>query len=178
MHARATKEAMSGRPPKFNEPSRAVTVTLPLRTLDLLQTIDQDRAKAIVKAAKVAAGTDAQNAAHCEVVEMAPGVGLLVVPPSRTLRSISWLRMIEIAPARYLLTLLPGTSIEKVELSLIDLVETARRIAPQEAPLIEELRQHVRHLRRGEKITKAEILFVDTTQARNGAKVSSVSSVG
>lgn len=177
MHARATNGSSGGRPPKFDEPSRAVTVTLPERTLHQLQTIDDDRAKAIVKAAGALAGTDTQGDVHCEVVEMAPGVGLLVVPPSRTLRAIPWLRMIEIAPARYLLTIPPGTSIEKIELSLIDLAETTRRTTPQEAPLIDEIRQHIRHMRRREMITKAEILFVDTL-ALNGAKKTSVSSVG
>lgn len=177
MHAKATSGNMGGRPPKFDEPRRAVTVTLPERTLDQLQAIDDDRAKAIVKAAGVLTGADTEDAAHCEVVEMAPGVGLLVVPPSRTLRSIPWLRMIEIAPARYLLTILPETSVEKVELSLMDLAETARQTAPQEVPLLEELRQHIGGLRRRERISKAEILFVDTL-ARKGPKASSVSSAG
>ena len=36
-----------GRPAKFNEPRRPVTMTLPNRILDLLADINQDRAKAI-----------------------------------------------------------------------------------------------------------------------------------
>lgn len=162
MPSRTRTKSAGGRPPKFDEPRRAVTVTLPERTLDQLQAVDGDRAKAIVKAAGVAAGIDPEDSAHCEVVQMAPGVGLLVVPPSQTLRTIPWLKLIEIAPTRYLLAIEPETPIEKVELSLIDLAESARRTAPREAPMIEELRQHIRHLRRKEVITKAEILFVET----------------
>ena len=36
-----------GRPAKFAEPSRPVTVTLPERVLQLLAAVDADRAKAI-----------------------------------------------------------------------------------------------------------------------------------
>ena len=39
-----------GRPAKFDEPSRPVTMTLPDRILDRLAEIGDDRAKAVVKA--------------------------------------------------------------------------------------------------------------------------------
>jgi len=40
---------LRGRPRKFQEASRPVTVTLPQRTLELLSTFDEDRGRAIVK---------------------------------------------------------------------------------------------------------------------------------
>ena len=42
-----------GRPAKFDEPSRPVTMTLPDRILDRLAEIGDDRAKAVVKAVEV-----------------------------------------------------------------------------------------------------------------------------
>ena len=38
-----------GRPAKFAEPSRPITVTLPERVLNLLAAVDPDRAKAITR---------------------------------------------------------------------------------------------------------------------------------
>jgi hypothetical protein len=68
--------------------------------------------------------------------------------------------MIEVGPARYLLTIVPGTPIEKVEIGLMDLVEDAKRSAPEEVPMLETLKEKIGQLRRGEKISMAEILFV------------------
>jgi len=149
-----------GRPPKFREPSGAVTVTLPNRILDQLRSIDEDRAKAIVKAVDAVVGGGTTKPLCAEVIEMAPGTGVVVVPPNRSLRSIPWLKMIEVAPARYLLAIVPGTPIEKVEVGLVDLIEDAKDSAPQDVPMLETLKERIRHLRRGKKISLAEILFV------------------
>jgi hypothetical protein len=149
-----------GRPRKFREPSAPVTVTLPDRTLEQLRSIDEDRAKAIVKAVDAVMGTGSGPARAVEVIEMAPGTGVVVIPPTRSLATIPWLNMIEIAPARHLLTIVPGTAIEKVEVGLLDLLEDAKSSAPHEVPTLEALVEKIRGLRRGKKISVAEILFV------------------
>lgn len=159
---RATLDSTrAGRPPKFNEPSGPVTVTLPDRTLEQLRRIDDDRARAIVKAVDAFAGHQAATPEETVVVEMAQGTGILVVPANRSLLTIPWLKMIEIAPGRYLLTTLPGTPIEKIELALLDVLEEARQSMPQEVPMLESLRAQMGRLRRGNRISRAEILFVD-----------------
>lgn len=154
------KSGPGGRPPKFKEPSGPVTVTLPVRTLKLLQSIDDDRARAIVKAVDAVTGRTRAKFPHAEVIEMAPGTGIVVTSPSRSLRSILWLKMIEVAPTRYLLAIEPGTPIEKLEVALLDLIEDAEHSAPEELPMLETLREKIGQLRRGKKLTMAEILFV------------------
>ncbi len=151
----------AGRPPKFDEPSGPVTVTLPDRTLDQLRRIDDDRAKAIVKAVNAFDRDRGTAPEETVVMQMAPGTGILVVPANRSLLTIPWLKMIEIAPARYLLTTLPGTPIEKIELALLDVLEDARYSTPQEVPMLQSLRDKMGGLRRGNRISQAEILFVD-----------------
>jgi hypothetical protein len=157
MERTSLQKSHRGRPPKFKESSGPVTVTLPDRTLDQLRNIDDDRAKAIVKAVM---GSGASRFPNAEVIEMAPGTGVVVIPPNRSLRTIPWLKMIEVAPARYLLTIVPGTPIEKVEIALEELIEDARTSASEEVPMLETLRRKIGQLRRGEKISMAEILFV------------------
>lgn len=154
-----TQKGPGGRPTKFKEPSRPVTVTLPERTLDQLGRIDNDRAKAVVKAVDAVVGGGC-GAPHAEVIEMAPGTGVVVIPPNRSLRTIPWLKMIEVAPARYLLTIVSGTPIEKVEIALMDLIENAKHSAPEDVPMLETLREKIGQLRRGEKISMVEILCV------------------
>lgn len=155
-----TSTHAGGRPPKFREPSGPVTVTLPTRTLAKLKRIDDDRAKAIVKAVDTVVGSDTGSLIEAELIEMAPGTALVIVPPNQSLRSIPWLKMIEVAPMRYLLAITPGTPIEKLEISLVDLIEDAKKSAAEDLPLLESLTEKIRRLRRGKNFSVAEILFV------------------
>jgi hypothetical protein len=139
-----------------------VTVTLPQRTLRQLQSIDGDRAKAIVKAVDTVSTSVPGERPQVEMMEMAPGTALFVVPFSRSLRSIPWLTMIEVAPTRHLIAIVPGTPIEKVEIGLLDLIEQARHSDPDEVVLLESLKDQIGELRRAERISKAEILYVGT----------------
>jgi hypothetical protein len=141
-----------------------VTVTLPDRTLDQLKLVDADRAVAIVKAVDaVLRGRDAEYP-QAEIVEVAEGTGVVVLPPSKALSKLPWLRMIEVAPAQQLITIDPGTPVEKVEVAILDLIEVARGWAPEEVPMLETLRLKIGDLRRRERISKAELLFVTTNR--------------
>lgn len=151
-----------GRPPKFGEPSRPVTVTLPERTLSQLARIHNDRARAIVKA------TDALTSAGSrgnpvEVVEVAEGIGLIVVGPSRALRAIPWLKMFEIAPARYILSIPAGTPVDSLEVALHDIVETRGILDEEDRLMVEQLLKRIRGLRRRQEVSRSEILLVDTS---------------
>ena len=112
-----------GRPPKFQEPRRPVTVTLPESTLAKLAAINPDRAQAIVKATHAAMPRKANGHKRVELVEVMPGLGVLIVGPSRYLQKIKWLRLVELAPMRYLLVVPSGTAIDSLEVAIIDLLE-------------------------------------------------------
>jgi hypothetical protein len=101
-----------------------VTVTLPLRTLDALSAVDDDRARAIVKLVD-AIGEPSGDEKNVEVVPIAGDAAVLVVGRSRSLAKIPWIRQIEIGPARHLLSLEPGTPIDSLEIALVDLDEAA-----------------------------------------------------
>lgn len=156
-----------GRPPKFSGPRRAVTVTLPTRTLLQLADVDKDRARAIVKVTDAIVRRNLPPRKLVEVVEIEPGTGVIVVGPSSCLRRIPWLKLVAVAPARHLLVLPTGTPIDSLEVALIDLLEEVPPPEERERIILEELRRRVRHLRRGRKVSKAELLFIDTLE-RNG----------
>jgi hypothetical protein len=150
-----------GRPAKFAEPSYPVTITLPERVLGLLATVDSDRAKAIVKLVDRALVSGRKAPGFVEIVRVAPGKAIILVGCSRYLARIPWLRLVEVAPARNLISVLPGTSIETLEVALHDLLEEVPPRQTIEREMLEKLWRTLRESRRGRKTSKEEILFVD-----------------
>lgn len=151
---------MRGRPPKFLESRKPVTTTLPESTLLQLESIHEDRAKAIVKAAAVATCTGAGGKRAVEVVEAIPGHDVIVVGPSKALRRIEWLQLLEIAPARYLLAVPSGTPTEVLEVAVTDLLEHMTTRETYERALLTELHGILAHRRRKKDVMKSEIVLL------------------
>jgi hypothetical protein len=163
MPARRAARA-GGRPPKFDEPRRPITVTLPERTLERLRAIDGDRANAIVKS--VDSALPAGQRDLVDVVEVAPGAAVIVVAPSRYLRQIPWLKLAEVTPGRHLLTIVPGTAIESLEVAILDILEMLPLAERYERTILEELRRLIGASRRKRDITKYEMLYVPPVKRR------------
>lgn len=156
-----------GRPPKFSEPSRPVTVTLPISILEQLATIDGDRAKAIVKATQSALG-GGENAPAPSVRELPINAeeNLLVVADNRILRQIPWLTLIEVAPGRHLLSLKAGMSLEKLEVTLGDFIDDPKDATPAELDQLRHLLDCLRTPRRNRAVRTEEILVISKTPRR------------
>jgi hypothetical protein len=155
------KKAAGGRPPKFREARRPITVTLPDRILLKLNTVNPDRAKAIVKCVEAVIGESDQPLKRVEMIEVLPGKALIVVGPCRSLARIDWLRLVEIAPARYLLVLPSGMPVENLELEILDLLHNLDSRDTAEYTLLKELCSVISHQRRQKTVSKAELVFVD-----------------
>ena len=149
-----------GRPRKFAEASRPITVTLPERTLRQLAAIAHDRARALVRVTDMALPDAVPGEELVDVIEVARGLGIILVGPSRRLRELPLVRLVEVAPSRYLLTIPTGTSISQVEVALSDVLEDIPEHERQERDLLMTLHHHLRRLRRADQVSKAEILFV------------------
>ncbi len=152
----------SGRPPKFNEPRRPITVTLPDRILRQLDAMGDDRAQAIVKVTEAVVGRNPAGPKQVDLVEVSPGVAVIIVGPCASLRRIEWLRLVETAPGRNLLIIPSGTAVDSLEIAILDLLENSPSLHHEERPLLDELRCRLRSLRREQRISKAEIIFFDT----------------
>ena len=152
-----------GRPPKFQEPRHPVTMTLPKRILDQLAQIDPDRTRAVVKVTEAVSGAREGVFKPVELVEMAPGQSLIVIGPNQALKEIPWVKMIEITPARYLLAIPSGTPIEALEVALRDLYnDPALKNKEHECTILLELLNVLGNTRRSRRMSKAEILIIDT----------------
>lgn len=154
------RKARGGRPPKFAESSRPITVTLPDSTLRDLQHIDPDRGRAIVKLTKSALRNNGAAQPLVEIVEMAKETGLVVIGPSRVLGQISFLHLVEVAPARYILALDPGYDFKSLEIAINDVLDDVPEGEKRERELIAQLLEHIKKLRKSERVSMAEILFV------------------
>lgn len=162
----------SGRPPKFREPRHPVTMTLPKRILDQLAEIDSDRASAVVKITEAVVGSSRGHFQPVELVEMAPGKSLIVVGPSKALGKIPWLKLIEIAPTRFLLTVPSGTSIEALEVALRDLFTHPELLENERGnAVLHELLTLIGDQRRARRLSKAEILIIDTASSANASTI-------
>jgi hypothetical protein len=154
------KKHAGGRPPKYSEARRPITVTLPERILQDLHVINHDRSRAIVKCVETVMAKGGRPFQSVELLELTPGKALILVGPSSSLQQIEWLRLVEISPLRYLLVIPSGTAIEVLEVTIHDML---RNLEPDssEIGMLTELLNIISHQRRGQSISKAELLFVD-----------------
>ena len=159
-----TKRAIGGRPPKFDEPSRPVTLTLPESTLKALKIINPDRAQAIVKLTSGALAPKGGSRPPVEVVKVADHTGLIIVGPSQALRRIPFLQLVEIASERFLLALKAGSNFSTLEIAIQDVLGELPAGDQWEKELLSQLLENVRKLRKGDRVTTAEILFVRLDQ--------------
>ena len=150
----------AGRPTKFAEPSSPVTVTLPHRILHKLKALNSDRGKAIVKCVEAFPEIISDDRKRVEVVKLSEKAGLIVIDPCKYLANIPWLRLIEISPLRYLLSIPSGTDVASLEVALMDVIENLPADEYSDKSLLEELRQCISHYRRKEELSKGELLFV------------------
>lgn len=153
-----------GRPPKYNEPSRPITVTLPESALQRLQLIDEDKGQAIVTLAKKAFDGDAPQEG-VKVVEVSKNTGLLVIGRSAVLARIPFLRLVEVAPGRCLLAIDSKHDFRSLELALHDLLDEDD-LAKHERSLLEDLLNRIRALRRSDRVSQAGILLVTLDPGR------------
>ena len=157
---RPSQKSAGGRPPKFDEPSRPITVTLPDSTLEGLLRVDPDRGQAIVKLTKHALGEGRETVPQVEIVKMAANTGILIVGPSVALRRIPFLHLVEVAPTRFLLALDPGNDFKALEIAIHDVLDEVAENDIRERRLLRELLDHIKHLRKSDRVSVAEILFV------------------
>ena len=155
----ATKRAR-GRPPKFDEPSSVITVTLPRSTLEALERIDPDRARAIVKATARASSAQG-DVPNVELVEVGPQQAIMLVSHPSALLDIEGVQLIEIVPSRYMILLSPGVPLSTVEVLLQDKLETMKPSPAKDRAVITQVLQQLRSSRRNQQIETREVILLN-----------------
>jgi hypothetical protein len=149
-----------GRPPKFAEPSRVVTVTLPESTLRDLEVIDADRARAIVEVTRLGLAPGGPDPARAvELVPVGERAAVITVPNSQALAAIRGVTLIQMRPGRYLVTLDPEVTLAEIEVALLDSIETADGGGADRELLVQFL-DRLRVLRRSERTATRQVIVV------------------
>lgn len=143
-----------------------MTVTLPDRVLRLMELVDSDRAKAIVKCVESTVSTPDQKMPAVELIEVFPGKALIVIGKCQAIEKIDWLRRIEIAQGRFLLVLPTGMPPERLEVELGDVISDLPPDREDERNLLEGLRQLMIQQRREKTVSKVELLVVDVKKGK------------
>lgn len=156
------RKSPAGRPPKFSEPSRPVTVTLPERILAKLQLVDNDRGLAIAKIVDSSISDGDLSPSLLEIIKVSDGQGLIVIGFSQALSQIPGIQLAEISPSRYILSVQTGISVDFLELAILDLIDRMPAGEVSEIRLLLKLRETLKTIRLKQGVTKAEILFVPT----------------
>lgn len=139
-----------------------VTLSLPRRTIEALQSCDRDLAQAVVRVTYQALGRAAPEGSTFEIVKVAPHASVLVVGARTKLGQIPWVRLVEIAPGRNLIAIPTGTPLEALEAAAVDLIEKTPADESAERALLWAFHGFVGRLRRREQVSLAEILIVDS----------------
>jgi hypothetical protein len=153
-----------GRPKKFDEPSKPVTVTLPLRVLEKLSRIDSDRAKAIVRATEAASPAALPPPGSVCEIPVSEEENLIAIADSPLLRSLDWVTLIEVAPQRHLIALRSGVPMEKLEVTLGDLLDANPDAPVAERELLRLLLERIRTPRRNRAVRSESILVIRKTR--------------
>ncbi|MGD9947904.1 MAG: hypothetical protein AB7U29_05420 [Desulfobulbus sp.] len=151
----------SGRPPKFQEPSTSITLTLPHRILRNLEDIDKDRAKAIVKCVETVLTLGAEATQNVELISISDEAAVLAIGPCRSLENIPWLHLVEITPSRFILTVPTGTPMASLEVALLDLLETLPEENSTDRDTLLEIRHQLSQHRRQEQVNTREIFLLN-----------------
>ncbi len=126
----------------------------------MLQTVDSDRAKAIVKLVDSSLTRSGRALSAASTIETESGKAVSLVGHSELLKRLPDLRLIEVAPVRHLISIRPGTSIESLELLIHDLLEEQPQGQATHREILETLGRIIRKSRRAQSSAKEEILFV------------------
>ena len=134
-----------------------------MRVLKLLSAVDSDRAKAITKLADSSLTPGRRPLKPVATVDVGEEKALILVSYSERLKRIPWLRLIEVAPARHLISIRSGTSVESLEVAMQDLLDDLPKGPSPDREILETLMPIIRSSRRTETTLKEEILFVSAT---------------
>jgi len=154
------RKSAGGRPPKFDEPSRPITLTLPDSVLEDLLRVDADRSQAIVKLAREALRKDGPEAPLVQLVGVGQNRGVIMVRQSKALQRIPFVKLVEVGPGRCILALDSGNDFRTLEIGVLDVLETIPPEEKRDIQLMSELLVEIRKLRKSARLSMAEILLI------------------
>ena len=139
-----------------------MTLTLPNSTIEQLSDIHEDRAKAIVKAAQLAAATWSEDHTRAELIEVGANLAMIAVPYCRYLQNAPDLSLVQILPNRFLIVISAGTPLSAVEIYVEDQLEMLPEAEDRDRRILADLLDRLRAARRTNRASLAAVVLVNT----------------
>jgi hypothetical protein len=156
------KSGRGGRPRKFTGPSSVVTLTLPNTTIEQLSDIHRDRAKAIVKAAQLAAPAATPDDQRVDLIEVGPNLAMIVVPYCKYLERSDEISLVQVVPNRFLIVISAGTPLSDIEIFVEDQLEIIPETEARDRRILSHLLERLRAARRANRASLAAVVLVST----------------
>ena len=155
--------ARRGRPRKFAQPSRAITLTLPERVIEALGAVDGDLGRAIVRLAQPEVGKRPHPAAEIAAFGRR---AVIVVNPSRTLEERTGIELLHLPDGRALIAFDQAHSVADLELVIADTLEDVRLPAADRA-VFAAIGTILRNARRSREVSllQRNVIVLETRRA-------------
>ena len=150
-----------GRPRKFMQPSRAVTLTLPENVIAALGAVDHDLSRAVVRVSQ----REMTKRPHPPAELAAFGrFAVIVVNPTRTLEQRTGVLLVPLSDGRALISFDETMTAARLELKIEDELED-RALPPEDALVFASIRELLRETRRSKSVslTQRNIIVLEFT---------------
>jgi hypothetical protein len=151
-----------GRPRKFAEPSRAVTLTLPEQVITALSGIDPDLSRAVVRLAQ----SDLAQQPHAPAELASFGrSAVIVVNPTRTLEDRTGVTLIPLSDGRALISFDDAMTAARLELSVRDVLEDPA-LTPEDERIFAAIANILTTARRSRNVTlrQRQVIVLESTR--------------
>jgi len=155
-----------GRPRKFDDPSTAMTLTLPQAVVAALRRIDPDVSRAVVKlAAKKALKPTRRPAA---VLARYGRNAVILVDPSRVLEQQTGISLVPLVDGRALISFDDSMTISQLELALRDSIEDTS-LPPEDARIFKSISALLKSARLSQnvKLHQRQIIVLEVLKRRS-----------
>jgi hypothetical protein len=157
-----------GRPRKFTEPSRAVTLTLPEDTLEALAAIDPDLSRAVVRLTQSELAKQPHKPA--ELVTYGRRA-VIAVNPTRTLKERMGVDLVPLPDGRALISFDRATTIAALELLIADALDDPR-LSPADRAIFNAIAEILRTARRSPDMLLLQRSIIVLESRRRSARSS------
>jgi hypothetical protein len=150
-----------GRPRKFMQPSRAVTLTLPENVIAALEAVDNDLSRAVVRVSQREMTKRPHPAAELAVFGR---FAVIVVNPTRTLEQRTGVLLVPLSDGRALISFDETMTAARLELKIEDELED-RALPSEDALVFASIRELLRETRRSKSVslTQRNIIVLEFT---------------
>jgi hypothetical protein len=157
-----------GRPRKFLQPSRAVTLTLPEDVIAVLTKVDDDLSRAVVRLAQAEIGKEPHPPAELASFGRR---AVIVVNPTRTLEQRTGVTLVPLSDGRALIAFDESMTPARFELRIEDELEH-HDLPEKDARIFESIRDLLREARRSKTVVlrRPNIIVLEHVHHTSGRK--------